>query len=59
MAVASKHMKKASHRATHSKSPLHELMSPVNEARMHTYGKLTTDKEVMKKLLGEGLTNNY
>ncbi len=34
-------------------------MSPVNEKRMNTYGKLTTDKEVMKKLMGEGLTNNY
>lgn len=34
-------------------------MSPVNEKRMNTYGKLTTDKEVMKRLLGEGLTNNY
>jgi hypothetical protein len=26
---------------------------------MNTYGKLTTDKDVMKRLLGEGLTNNY
>ena len=26
---------------------------------MNTYGKLTADKETMKRLLGEGLTNDY
>lgn len=55
-----KHMKKALHRNSHKYSSVqHEVMSPVNERRMNTYGKLTTDKEVMKKLMGEGLTNNY
>lgn len=47
-------------KSRHSKkSNKSHKLSPVNEKRMNTYGKLTTDKDVMKRLLGEGLTNNY
>ena len=41
------------------KKSVHKKMSPTNEKRMNTYGKLTTDKESLKKLLGWGLTKNY
>jgi hypothetical protein len=37
----------------------HKKMSPTNEKRMNTYGKLTTDEASLKKLLGWGLTKNY